>query len=97
MTNPIKEAYTEVFNTMNRYYKFGASDSEPRCNFMFMARDLLAGEPHVDYTPQQWELYTADMDCGPAASALNVATKRFAEVVLTATRVQVEEFKHYIS
>lgn len=61
--------------------KFGARDTEPDAVFQCLIRRALYGQPFRAQEPEEWELFTASMDCLEASQALNREARKVCALV----------------
>jgi len=80
-----KTLVEEFYKVSDEYREFGATDTEPRCNFSIaVGKVLTTGVGKTPRGAESWELFTFSMNCGKAGRAL---TKACAKVVAFVKRL----------
>lgn len=79
----IVKARNIALNTMGSQRKFGSFDTEPR-RVLLREIEKVATNPveyvWTDKSADEWELYTASMDCGAAAKNINAAVRMYVDL-----------------
>jgi hypothetical protein len=93
----LKAAHENFRAVQNKLIKFGAGDSEPDGEYEVAFRAALHGLPFKPLTASEWQLYTCSFKCDVAATRLNHALQKVANILSamrTDERAAVMEWVH---
>jgi len=80
----VRAAIAEFHAVQHRLAHYGAADTEPDWvsqHAVAVHLGLREGRHRLPTTPDQWELYTASMDCSAAASELTLALRKLIDAL----------------
>ena len=77
----VKDAIAEMYELMDQYSEFGASDTEPRGEFAHLLQTQLEGRGvRVPSTASEWQLFSGMPGAEAAARALHDKTLAVLEI-----------------
>lgn len=80
----VRGAFDEFRRAQIRLATYGAADTEPDCVMQLAVAvhvGLRAGRHRMPSSADEWQLYTASLDCGSAAAELTQALRKLIDVI----------------